>query len=231
MWEVITDPSAEAFLPTMMLVQEVLLPLGAISVSCAADVAETATTAAKAMVLIIRLFMMSFGKPKLLQNYNIYPIFLAFSSKIIIFADKNQVLTMNKLLLLLVLLAVVIVIWAMNGRSPGNDAFKNLGNDEFEQLLTDSNVVLLDVRTQSEFEEGHLRDAILIDVKTDSFMMAARDRLPKEKIIAVYCRSGRRSVAAAERLAADGYQVVNLKGGIQSWKAAGKEESEWFGNP
>ena len=223
MWEVITDPSAEAFLPTMMLVQEVLLPLGAISVSCAADVAETATTAAKAMVLIIRLFMMSFGKPKLLQNYNIYPIFLAFSSKIIIFADKNQVLTMNKLLLLLVLLAVVIVIWAMNGRSPGNDAFKNLGNDEFEQLLTDSNVVLLDVRTQSEFEEGHLRDAILIDVKTDSFMMAARDRLPKEKIIAVYCRSGRRSVAAAERLAADGYQVVNLKGGIQSWKAAGKE--------
>ncbi len=130
---------------------------------------------------------------------------------------------MNKMFLLLVLVGVVLAIWAMKGRNAGSDAFKSVDNDEFEQLLADSNVVLLDVRTKSEFDEGHLRGAVLIDVKTDSFMMAARDRLPKDKIIAVYCRSGRRSVAAAERLTDDGYQVVNLKGGIQSWSAAGKE--------
>lgn len=130
---------------------------------------------------------------------------------------------MNKMFLLLVLIAVALVMWAMNGRNVANDTFKSVDNDEFERLLADSNVVLLDVRTQSEFDEGHLKGAILIDVKTDSFMMAARDRLPKEKIVAVYCRSGRRSVAAAERLAADGYQVVNLKGGILSWKQEGKE--------
>ena len=130
---------------------------------------------------------------------------------------------MNKMFLLLVLIAVALVMWAMNGRNVANDTFKSVDNDEFERLLSDSNVVLLDVRTQSEFDEGHLKGAILIDVKTDSFMMAARDRLPKEKIVAVYCRSGRRSVAAAERLAADGYQVVNLKGGILSWKQEGKE--------
>ena len=130
---------------------------------------------------------------------------------------------MNKMFLLLVLIAVALVMWAMNGRNVANDTFKSVDNDEFEHLLSDSNVVLLDVRTQSEFDEGHLKGAILIDVKTDSFMMAARDRLPKEKIVAVYCRSGRRSVAAAERLAADGYQVVNLKGGILSWKQEGKE--------
>ena len=130
---------------------------------------------------------------------------------------------MNKLFLLLVLIAVALVMWAMNGRNVANDTFKSVDNDEFERMLADSNVVLLDVRTQSEFDEGHLKGAILIDVKTDSFMMAARDRLPKEKIVAVYCRSGRRSVAAAERLAADGYQVVNLKGGILSWKKEGKE--------
>ena len=120
---------------------------------------------------------------------------------------------MNKMFLLLVLVGVVLAIWAMKGRNAGSDAFKSVDNDEFEQLLTD----------KSEFDEGHLRGAVLIDVKTDSFMMAARDRLPKDKIIAVYCRSGRRSVAAAERLTDDGYQVVNLKGGIQSWSAAGKE--------
>ena len=130
---------------------------------------------------------------------------------------------MNKMFLLLVLIAVALVMWAMNGRNVANDTFKSVDNDEFEHLLSDSNVVLLDVRTQSEFDEGHLKGAILIDVKTDSFMMAARDRLPKEKIVAVYCRSGRRSVAAAERLAAEGYQVVNLKGGILSWKQEGKE--------
>ena len=130
---------------------------------------------------------------------------------------------MNKLFLLLVLIAVALVMWAMNERNVANDTFKSVDNDEFERLLSDSNVVLLDVRTQSEFDEGHIKGAILIDVKTDSFMMAARDRLPKEKIVAVYCRSGRRSVAAAERLAADGYQVVNLKGGILSWKQEGKE--------
>ena len=130
---------------------------------------------------------------------------------------------MNKLFLLLVLIAVVIAMWAMKGRGVSNDAFKSVGNDEFEQLLKDSAVVLLDVRTKSEFDEGHLKNAILIDVKTDSFMMAARDRLPKDKVIAVYCRSGRRSVAAAERLSAEGYQVVNLEGGILSWIKAGKE--------
>lgn len=130
---------------------------------------------------------------------------------------------MNKLFLLLILLAVVLAMWAMRGRNVSGDRFKSVGNDEFEQLLSDSQVVLVDVRTKSEFDEGHIRNAILIDVKADSFMMSARDLLPKEKTIAVYCRSGRRSVAAAERLSADGYEVVNLKGGIMSWIKAGKE--------
>ena len=130
---------------------------------------------------------------------------------------------MNKVFLLLVLLGVALAMWAMRGRNTANDAFKTVDNDEFEQLLADSNVVLLDVRTQSEFDEGHLRGAILIDVKTDSFMLAARDRLPKEKTVAVYCRSGRRSAMAAEMLAAEGFKVVNLDGGIIRWRKSGKE--------
>jgi len=130
---------------------------------------------------------------------------------------------MNKLILLLIFIAAAIAVWAMSSRKSGNDDFPSVECDEFEQLLADGHVVLLDVRTQSEYDERHLRGAMLIDVKTDSFMMAARDRLPKDQTIAVYCRSGRRSAAAAQRLTADGYRVVNLKGGIMAWIKAGKE--------
>ena len=208
----------------MILVHEVLLPLGDNSVSCAATLTVMNANAAKKMVLIVLLVMMSFVVFAKLLKISIFALYsLHFLPKSLNLQSKKKVFTMNKLFLLLVLVAVVIAIWAMNGRNVGSDAFRSVDNDEFEQLLADSNVVLLDVRTQSEFDEGHLKGAVLIDVKTDSFMMAARDRLPKDKIIAVYCRSGRRSVAAAERLAADGYQVVNLKGGISSWTAAGKE--------
>ena len=131
---------------------------------------------------------------------------------------------MGKWFLLLLLVVIVAVAWSMRGPAGDSDNFLTVGPDDFEKLIGNKDsVVILDVRTLSEFQEDHLRDALLIDVKTDSFMMAARDRLPKDKTIAVYCRSGRRSVAAAERLSADGYQVVNLKGGIMSWRSAGKE--------
>ena len=53
-------------------------------------------------------------------------------------------------------------------------------------------------------------------------MDKAKVTLPIEKKIAVYCRSGRRSANAAGKLADIGYKCVNLKGGIISWKDAGK---------
>ena len=53
-------------------------------------------------------------------------------------------------------------------------------------------------------------------------MEKAKAGLEKSKKIAVYCRSGRRSANAARRLAAEGFQCVNLKGGIMAWKDAGK---------
>jgi rhodanese-related sulfurtransferase len=52
-------------------------------------------------------------------------------------------------------------------------------------------------------------------------MEKSKAALPDSKTIAVYCRSGRRSASAANRLAAEGYKCVNLKGGIIAWKEAG----------
>jgi L-ascorbate metabolism protein UlaG (beta-lactamase superfamily)/rhodanese-related sulfurtransferase len=100
--------------------------------------------------------------------------------------------------------------------------FENADVNRFAELTADPNVVLLDVRTTSEYDEGHVANAINIDVKQNDFVEQAKSTLPTDKTIAVYCRGGKRSVTAAEMLAAEGYKVVNLKGGIMAWKEAGK---------
>ena len=71
-----------------------------------------------------------------------------------------------------------------------------------------------------EFAEGHIKGAILIDQFQSDFVEQAKAKLPKDKTIAVYCRSGRRSTNAAGKLADVGYKCVNLKGGILAWKEA-----------
>ena len=104
----------------------------------------------------------------------------------------------------------------------GQQNFENTDVQGLTELITDSNVVVLDVRTAAEFAEGHINGAILIDQGQSDFVEKARTTLPMEKKIAVYCRSGRRSANAAGKLADIGYKCVNLKGGIIAWKDAGK---------
>lgn len=102
----------------------------------------------------------------------------------------------------------------------GQQNFENADVQGFAELIADSNVVVLDVRTAAEFAEGHIQRAILIDQGQSDFMEKAKATLPTDKTIAVYCRSGRRSANAAGRLADVGYKCVNLKGGIIAWQGA-----------
>ena len=90
----------------------------------------------------------------------------------------------------------------------------------FAELMTNPNVVVLDVRTADEFKDGHLVGALNIDQAQGDFIQKVKEALPTDRAIAVYCRSGRRSANAAGRLAAEGYKAVNLKGGILAWKEA-----------
>ena len=99
--------------------------------------------------------------------------------------------------------------------------FENYDVKEFAELIADPEVLILDVRKADEFAEGHIKGAILIDQFQSDFVEQAQAKLPKEKTIAVYCRSGRRSANAADKLADVGYKCVNLKGGIIAWKEAG----------
>ena len=102
----------------------------------------------------------------------------------------------------------------------GQGNFENADVNEFAELVADTNVVVLDVRTASEFAEGHLERAINIDYHQSDFVEKAKATLSLDKKIAVYCRSGRRSAGAAAKLGEDGYKLVNLKGGIIAWKEA-----------
>ena len=104
----------------------------------------------------------------------------------------------------------------------GQGNFENTDVNGFAELIADSSVVILDVRTASEFAEGHIQGAILIDQNQSDFVEKAKAALPTDKKIAIYCRSGRRSANAAGKLGDIGYKCVNLKGGIIAWKEAGK---------
>lgn len=127
---------------------------------------------------------------------------------------------MNKLMIALLLVIAVVVVWAVSGQ---NAAYKTVNVEAFEELISQRNVQLLDVRTQAEYDEGHLENALLIDVNGESFLADAEAQLQKDKTVAVYCRSGRRSASAAEKLSKDGFDVVNLDGGITAWIEAGKD--------
>ena len=76
--------------------------------------------------------------------------------------------------------------------------------------------IILDTREQDEFDEGHIPGAILIPYT--EIENKAEEMLPdKDKLILVYCRSGRRSKIAAESLAKFGYTNVKEFGGIIDW--------------
>ena len=73
----------------------------------------------------------------------------------------------------------------------GQVNYENYDVKEFAELIADSSVVILDVRKADEFAEGHIKGAILIDQFQSDFVEQAQAKLPKDKTIAIYCRSGR----------------------------------------
>jgi len=116
---------------------------------------------------------------------------------------------------------LVTIVTAMLGLGSCSTGIENVDVPQFAGLLSDT-VQLVDVRTPDEYAAGHLEGAVLIDVKSSNFEEQAAAQLDKRRPVAVYCRSGRRSLAAAKLLKRAGYRVTNLKGGILAWEAAGQ---------
>ena len=120
------------------------------------------------------------------------------------------------------LLATIILAGLLSCQS-SKPGFRSVSVDEFQHLIADSSVIRLDVRTAKEFDEGHIPNAVNIDVLQPDFLQKALSSLPCKRTIAVNCRSGKRSKKAAELLAKKGYKVVELDTGFNGWLEEGKE--------
>ena len=95
--------------------------------------------------------------------------------------------------------------------------------EDFDTLIQNEDIQRLDVRTLAEYSEGHIAKTININVMDDSFAAMADSLLQKDRPVAVYCRSGKRSKKAAAILGAKGYKVFDLDMGFNSWQANGKD--------
>jgi rhodanese-related sulfurtransferase len=92
--------------------------------------------------------------------------------------------------------------------------------DQFK-IMDTSKTVIIDVRTQGEFESGHLRNATLIDIYKKSFVEKIK-ALDRSKQYIVYCKTGSRSYHAVRFMAQEGFEnVCNLSGGINKIKKSG----------
>lgn len=96
-------------------------------------------------------------------------------------------------------------------------AYECISQDEAKELMfSEEGYIILDVRTQVEFDEGHILGAIC--VPNESIGDAMPVELPElEQLILVYCRSGNRSKQASQKLAEIGYTNVKEFGGINTW--------------
>jgi rhodanese-related sulfurtransferase len=101
--------------------------------------------------------------------------------------------------------------------------FESVSTDEFATLIADPDIQRLDVRTVAEYSEEHISGSININVLDEQFAVIADSTLQKDKPIALYCRSGKRSKKAATILSRKGYKVYDLDKGFIGWKEAGKE--------
>ena len=97
------------------------------------------------------------------------------------------------------------------------EVYVNITAEEAKQIMdTQEGYVILDVRTQEEFDAGHIPNAIVIP-NTEIEQRAERELPDKDQLLLVYCRSGNRSKKAAEILVQLGYTNIKEFGGIIDW--------------
>ena len=120
--------------------------------------------------------------------------------------------------LILILLAVMCLTAC--GQAKENDqgaVYMNITAEEAKEIMdSQEGYIILDVRTQEEYDEGHIPGAILIP-NTQIEERAEEVLTDKDQLILVYCRSGRRSKMAAEILVELGYTNIREFGGIIDW--------------
>lgn len=117
--------------------------------------------------------------------------------------------------ILALLFALSLLVLAGCGQQ-ADAAYRQISQEEAKEMMDAGDAVVLDVREQSEYDEGHIPGAVLLPVGSIDEDTAAV--IPeKSTTVLVYCRSGNRSKTAAAALAELGYTGVCEFGGINTW--------------
>ena len=122
-----------------------------------------------------------------------------------------------KKLILLLLAAVLLTACGQDKENDREAVYVNITAEEAKQIMdSQEGYVILDVRTEEEYDAGHIPGAIVIS--HEEIKEKAEEVLTdKDQLILVYCRSGRRSKIAAEALVELGYTKIKEFGGIIDW--------------
>ena len=122
-----------------------------------------------------------------------------------------------KRVLLLILSVVMLLSGCASANSSPSASYTQITQEEAKEMMKkDDGHIIIDVRRQDEYDEGHIPGAVLIP--NESITDKQPEELPElDQIILVYCRSGRRSKEASQKLADIGYTHVYEFGGINTW--------------
>ncbi len=128
---------------------------------------------------------------------------------------------MRKFIIILFVLTLIITFTGCSSMNKSNTNTKDIiymkiSAKEAKTIIDSEDVIILDVRTEEEFNIGHIENAVLLPV-TDIKSKAEEVLTDKDAKILVYCRSGNRSATAAKDLIAMGYTNIIDFGGINSW--------------
>ena len=96
-------------------------------------------------------------------------------------------------------------------------AYRQISQEKAKEMMSEGGVLVLDVRSQEEYDSGHIPGAVLLPVETITAETAAAVISDRSEIILVYCRSGNRSKTAAAALVKLGYENIYEFGGINTW--------------
>ena len=89
------------------------------------------------------------------------------------------------------------------------------------QAKADTTSILLDVRTSKEYAEGHLAGAQQLDYLNPEAFNAGISKFDKSRTYYIYCRSGKRSHGACQKMKKQGFKVYDMEGGILNWTKLG----------
>ena len=127
---------------------------------------------------------------------------------------------MKKLKGLIIMLLISLSLFGMtacDGENGKASTYEQITAEQAKTIMdTEKDYIIIDARTEEEFAEGHIENAILIP-EYEIANRAEKELPDKEQLILVYCRSGRRSKIASEELVKLGYTNVKEFGGIIDW--------------